>query len=68
MKEIGVEGIVWYHLLRPGLAQFVVAFDCPTSEENKAFWEVCHRKGGRSGLTYLGGWVTVFCAFHEDGK
>ncbi|EDR02948.1 uncharacterized protein LACBIDRAFT_295349 [Laccaria bicolor S238N-H82] len=69
LKEYGVEAIGWYHLLRPVLAQFVAAFDNPTSRENKEFWgKVCHREGGGSGPTYLGGWVTAFCAFDEDGK
>jgi hypothetical protein len=69
LKEYGVEAIGWYHLLRPVLAQFVAAFDKPTSKENKVFWgKVCHRDGGGSGPTFLGGWVTAFCAFDEDGK
>ncbi|EDR02943.1 uncharacterized protein LACBIDRAFT_331964 [Laccaria bicolor S238N-H82] len=48
---------------------FVAVFDNPTSKENKEFWgKVCHREGGGSSLTYLGGWVTAFCTFDEDGK
>jgi hypothetical protein len=69
LKEYGVEAIGWYHLLRPVLAQFVAAFASPASQENKEFWgKVCHPKGGGSGPSYLGGWVTAFCAFDEDGK
>ncbi|EDR13029.1 uncharacterized protein LACBIDRAFT_322430 [Laccaria bicolor S238N-H82] len=69
LKEYGVEATGWCHLLRPIMAQFVAAFDNPASEENKEFWgKVCHREGGGSGPTYLGGWVTAFCAFDEDGK
>ena len=69
LKEYGVEAVGWYHLLRPVLAQFVAAFDNPNSKENKEFWgKVCHRDGGGSGPTYLGGWVTAFCTFDEDGK
>ena len=56
-------------MLCPVLAQFVAAFDNPTTEENKEFWgKVCHRDRGGSGPTYLGGWVTAFCTFVEDGK
>ncbi|EDR13031.1 uncharacterized protein LACBIDRAFT_308433 [Laccaria bicolor S238N-H82] len=69
LKEYGVEAVGWYHLLRPVLAQFVSAFDDRKSKENKEFWgKVCHRDGGGSGPPFLGGWVTAFCAFDEDGK
>ena len=68
-NRIGKRGDRWNHLLRPVLAEFVAAFDSPTTEENKTFWgKVCHRKGGGSGPTYLGGWLTAFCVFDEDGK
>ncbi|EDQ98642.1 uncharacterized protein LACBIDRAFT_335783 [Laccaria bicolor S238N-H82] len=69
LKEYGVEAVGWYHLLLPVLAQFVSVFDNAKSKKNKEFWgKVCHYDGGGSGPLFLGGWVTVFCAFDEDGR
>ncbi|EDQ99736.1 uncharacterized protein LACBIDRAFT_334758 [Laccaria bicolor S238N-H82] len=69
LKEYGVEAVGWYHLLLPVLAQFVSVFDNAKSKKNKEFWgKVCHYDGGGSGPLFLGGWVTAFCAFDEDGR
>ena len=66
MSSMNKYSIGWYHLLRPVLAEFVAAFDSPTTEENKTFWgKVCHRKGGGSDPTYLGGWMTAICVFDK---
>lgn len=69
LKEYGLETTAWYHLLKPVISKFVSAFDDPNGRDNLEFWtRVCHRDGGGSGPTYLGGWVTAFCVFDEDGK
>ncbi|KAJ6467566.1 hypothetical protein C8R47DRAFT_949181, partial [Mycena vitilis] len=47
LKEYGVEAIAWYHLLRPVIARFVVAFDAPDSKANVDFWsKVVDRHSG----------------------
>ncbi|KAF9197046.1 hypothetical protein BGZ49_002635 [Haplosporangium sp. Z 27] len=69
LKEYGIETAAWYYLLRPVISRFVKAFDDPNGAENLDFWSrICHKTGGGSGPTYLGGWITAFCAFNEDGE
>ena len=69
LKEYGVQTIAWYHLLFPVISRFVKAFDAPDSAENLDFWgKVVHNKYGGSGPSYLGGWVTAFCVFDQEGK
>ncbi|KAF8977856.1 hypothetical protein BGZ46_007073 [Entomortierella lignicola] len=69
LKEYGIKTTAWYHLLKPVISRFVKAFDDPNGAENLDFWgRICHRTGGGSGPTFLGGWITAFCAFDSDGN
>jgi hypothetical protein len=69
LKKYGVQTIAWYHHLRPTISRFVSAYDDPTSPNNLDFWnKVAHFGGGRSGPTWLSGWITAFCVFNEGGN
>ncbi|KAF8496640.1 hypothetical protein BU17DRAFT_59420 [Hysterangium stoloniferum] len=69
LKEYGLHTTAWYHLLKPVISRFVKAFDDPNGLENLEFWRrVCHKDGGGSGPSYIGGWVSAFCVFDEEGK
>ncbi|KAF9349831.1 hypothetical protein BGX26_011918 [Mortierella sp. AD094] len=69
LKEYDIQTIAWYHLLKPVISRFIKAFDTPHEPENLDFWNrILHRISGGSGTSYLGGWVTAFTAFDEDGK
>ncbi|KAE9365893.1 hypothetical protein N431DRAFT_562585 [Stipitochalara longipes BDJ] len=48
------EAKIWYELLAPVLACFVVSFDSPDAPETIDFWQkVAHYSGGGSGPTYF---------------
>ncbi|KAF9107060.1 hypothetical protein BGX27_008887 [Mortierella sp. AM989] len=69
LKEYGLETTAWYHLLKPVISRFVKAFDMPYGPEYLDFWNrITHYSGGGSGPTYLGGWITAFTVFDEDGE
>ena len=65
LKDLGVECLAhWAGLLDFVLSHFVNAF---SGNADKDFWNrVCHRSGGGSGPSYLGGWVNVFIPFGKD--
>ena len=68
LKEYGLQTIAWYHLLKPVVANFVRAFEDPEGAENLGFWNrICSSEERGSGVSYLVGWVTAFCAFKENG-
>ncbi|TDL21603.1 hypothetical protein BD410DRAFT_724129, partial [Rickenella mellea] len=63
--ELGPEVSAWCCLLRPVLAQFIAAFD----HVDLPFWStICSYMPGGSGPTFVGGWITAFCAWDKDGK
>jgi hypothetical protein len=69
LKEYGLQTIAWYHLLKPVISNFVRAFEDPEGAENLDFWNrVCSPQHRGSGVSYLAGWVTAFCAFQENGN
>ena len=69
LKKYGVKTNTWYHLLQPIIFRFVSAYDNPNTPENLDFWgKVAHETGGRSGPTWLSGWITAFCVFNEWGQ
>ena len=68
LKEYGLQTIAWYHLLKPVVSNFVRAFEDPEGAENLSFWNrICSSEERGSGVSYLEGWVTAFCAFKENG-
>lgn len=65
LATLGHEPHTVARLLRPILTQFIKAFDEPPVMD---FWtKICHYNGG-SGSTYIGGWITAFCAWGAEGK
>ncbi|KAF9242020.1 hypothetical protein BU15DRAFT_86967 [Melanogaster broomeanus] len=68
LKKYGIQTIAWYHLIRPVISRFVVAYSNPNSPENLHFWnKVAHHELG-SGPQGLSGWITAFCVFNELGQ
>ncbi|KAJ7133112.1 hypothetical protein C8R44DRAFT_899458, partial [Mycena epipterygia] len=68
LKEYGIQTIAWYHLLRPVISRFILAFDAPASQENIDFWQkVAHRTSADCGPDYYSGWINAFNVFSEDG-
>ncbi|KDO26956.1 hypothetical protein SPRG_07669 [Saprolegnia parasitica CBS 223.65] len=66
LKTFGGPLSEWSVMLAPILDQFVVA---AKGNADADFWNrICHRIGGGSGPSYISGWLSVFCAFNEDGK
>ena len=65
LKDMGVQCLKhWAGLLDFVLSHFVKGF---SGNPDKDFWNrVCHRTGGGSGPSYLGGWVNVFIPFEKD--
>lgn len=70
LGDFGEEPATFARLLRPILAQFVLAFDVvaeggtPDSE----FWgKICHMHSGGSGPTYISGWLSTFCCWDKEG-
>ncbi|KAK6501455.1 hypothetical protein TWF481_009293 [Arthrobotrys musiformis] len=69
LESFGEEPAFFARLLRPVLKRFVLCFDEPESPELKEFWQtVVSRHGGGSGPRYIGGWITAFCLWSQDGK
>ncbi|TDL17781.1 hypothetical protein BD410DRAFT_882687 [Rickenella mellea] len=63
--DLGPEVSAWCCLLRPVAAQFIAAFD----HVDWSFWSTtCSYMPGGSGPTFVGGWITAFCAWDKDGK
>jgi hypothetical protein len=66
LKAFGGPMSEWSAMLAPILDQFVVA---AKGTADAGFWNrICHHVGGMSGTSYISGWISVFCAFNEDGK
>ncbi|KAG6816884.1 hypothetical protein H0H87_002004 [Tephrocybe sp. NHM501043] len=67
LHEFGDEPTEWAGMLRAILRRFVRAFDAGGPETDKEFWErMVHEKRG-SGTYWLGGWLSVFCAWDSKG-
>jgi len=65
LATLGREPHTVARLLRPILTQFINVFDTPPDMD---FWtKIVHYNGG-SGSTYVGGWITAFCAWGAEGK
>lgn len=66
LKEFGGPMSEWSAMLAPILDQFVLA---ARGAADAGFWNrIVHHLGGGSGPSYISGWISVFCAFDEDGK
>ncbi|KAF8177376.1 hypothetical protein K438DRAFT_1726871 [Mycena galopus ATCC 62051] len=70
LKDYGLETIAWYHLLRPVITRFVVAFEDPKKRANVDFWQrVAHYEPGGSGFgNHYTGWITAFTVFSKEGR
>jgi hypothetical protein len=69
LPELGAETSMFADLLRPVLRNFVATFDEEQADSIRDFWsKIAHRLGGGSGPSYLGGWLTAFCFWDNDGK
>ncbi|XP_037039491.1 uncharacterized protein LOC119076690 [Bradysia coprophila] len=56
----------WYEMLRPILEEFIAA---KNNEPNIEFWNrICNHLTGRSGPSYISGWITAFAVFNVEGK
>jgi len=56
----------WHAMLSPVLAEFTQS--AKGTPELDWWARVCNHLGGGSGPSYLSGWITVFCVFHDSGK
>jgi hypothetical protein len=71
LEQYGVEAAAWRDLLKPVLVRFARAFEpgYADSAENRDFWQrVVHVNNNMSGPTLLGGWITAFCGFNDEGR
>jgi hypothetical protein len=69
LAEYGQETEAFANILRPVLAHFVKSLEDPESSATKDFWQhIALMDGGGSGPSYLTGWITAFCFFHQHGK
>jgi len=71
LDEFGEEAATFARLLKPILAQFVLAFDVVAQDgtPDAEFWgRICHVHRGGSGPDYLAGWISAFCSWGKDGK
>ncbi|OQR88479.1 hypothetical protein THRCLA_10298 [Thraustotheca clavata] len=56
----------WAELLGRVLDQFVLAVK---GTEDIDFWQrICHNIGGGSEPSYIGGWISLFTVFNENGQ
>ncbi|KAG6909876.1 hypothetical protein DXG01_014912 [Tephrocybe rancida] len=70
LDEFGDEPKKWAGMLRAVLSRFVQAFDADNGQtlRDKTFWEkIIHEEHG-SGLYWIGGWMSVFCAWNSKGN
>jgi hypothetical protein len=68
IPEFGAEPKEWAGMLRAILTRFVHAFDAGGPQADKKFWErIIHEQAG-SGMHYLSGWMSAFCAWDKDGN
>ncbi|KAG6909874.1 hypothetical protein DXG01_014910 [Tephrocybe rancida] len=68
LHEFGAEPKEWGGMLRAILSRFVHAFDTDASEAaDKAFWERMVHEEHASGTYWIGGWMSVFCAWDSKG-
>ncbi|KAL2818638.1 hypothetical protein BJX63DRAFT_419174 [Aspergillus granulosus] len=66
---LGDEPARFAELLRPILGLFVASFEKPEAPEVLDFWGRCaHEEYMGSGMSYLCGWVSVFCFWNEEGE
>jgi hypothetical protein len=71
LGRCGPETAAWRDLLKPVLARFVKAFEPGYAEsaENLDFWQrVTDENHAGSGMDYLSGCITAFCAFNSQGR
>jgi hypothetical protein len=69
LAELGDEPTVFAGLLRPILQRFISTFDPQHSPATRDFWaKIAHHHSGRSGPSYMSGWLTAFCFWNNDGK
>jgi hypothetical protein len=66
LAEFGGQTTIWATMLRPIISKFIAAFN---GEVDTIFWgHVASERHLGSGGSYLGGWITAFCAFNDDGQ
>jgi hypothetical protein len=67
IPEFGAEPIDWANMLRVIIRRFIRAFDEGGPESDAAFWErIVHEEAG-SGVYFLSGWISAFCAWNTKG-
>ncbi|KAI5819628.1 hypothetical protein BZA77DRAFT_158857 [Pyronema omphalodes] len=71
LKDFGAEQEhphlhAWYECITPVLKHFISAFD--GADLSAFFNRICHYESGGSGPTYLSGWISLFCAFNDEGQ
>ncbi|USP79873.1 hypothetical protein yc1106_07147 [Curvularia clavata] len=67
--NLGPETSKFADLLRPVLRRFLATFDPAQDAASLDFWgRIAHESSGGSGPSYLGGWLTAFCFWNNQGK
>jgi hypothetical protein len=68
IPEFGAEPTEWAPMLRAVLRRFVRAFEEGGPQADKEFWErMVHEVPGGSGIPYISGWTSAFCAWDHKG-
>lgn len=66
---LGEQPSLFAGMLRPIVANMVLAFEQPAASEVVHFWNtIVHRNELGSGTDYLTGWLTAFCFWNEKGE
>ncbi|EOA80870.1 hypothetical protein ACJQWK_10017 [Exserohilum turcicum] len=69
LSELGKEPSQFADLLRPVLRNFIATFDPAHEAASREFWgRIVHETDGGSGPSYLGGWLTAFCLWSNEGE
>ncbi|KAF5371829.1 hypothetical protein D9615_009572 [Tricholomella constricta] len=67
IPDFGQEPTEWADMLRAILRRFVRAFEAGGPQADKEFWEhMIHEESG-SGIYYISGWMSAFCAWDASG-
>ncbi|CAG9989359.1 unnamed protein product [Clonostachys byssicola] len=68
IKQFSAEPTMFAERLITVVNNLIIAFDKPTDPSVKEFFgKIAHWMDGGSGISWLSGWITAFCAWGFDG-
>ncbi|KAH9855391.1 hypothetical protein C2E23DRAFT_724687 [Lenzites betulinus] len=65
LYELGDEPSAWANMLQPIIRRFVSAFD---GQPDTEFWTHVVHESGTCATEYIGGWLSAFCVWSNEGK